>query len=205
MRITRAGLIAVMFLGVFAAVRPNAAAPARHDVTALPLELGEFASPSPSIAAADAVATIGADAYIYRIYAGPAATVEMDLAYYRDPRVGRVMHSPLNCLPGTGWKISGTRSLTIPGGYDVRTLIAERGETRLALMYWYQTPRSVTGSELRSRLNLLTDGLATGRRDATLVRLVTPFTGSPEAGTATLQHFATQLIPQIATRFAAES
>jgi EpsI family protein len=68
-------------------------------------------------------------------------------------------------------------------------------------MYWYQTPRRVTASELRSRVNLLADGLTTGRRDTALVRLVAPTAGTPEAAMTRLEAFAAGLIPQVARQF----
>jgi EpsI family protein len=201
MRFARAGLVTLAFLTVFAIVRPGASAPAAASMQALPLAAAGLTATAADLAAPDVVATLGADQYVYRLYRGDAAAVEMDVAYYSDPRVGRVMHSPLNCLPGNGWQISRMETRTLPGGHQVRTLIAERGETSLALMYWYQTPKRVTASELRSRFNLLADGIQTGRRDTALVRLVVPTAGASEQATRRLEDFASGLIPQLARQF----
>jgi len=167
-------------------------------MAALPLAAGALVASRASLTTPDVARTLGADEYVYRIYKGSDALVEMDVAYYRDPRVGRIMHSPLNCLPGNGWQISRMRSLDVAPGWEARSLVAERGSTHLALMYWYQTRGHVTSSELRSRLYLIFDAVRAGRRDSTLVRLVTPLHGSPDQATASLTTFASQLIPQIA-------
>jgi EpsI family protein len=201
MRFARAGLVTLAFLAVFAAVRPGASTPTAASMRALPLATAGLAAASADLASPDVVATLGADEYVYRVYQGGATPVEMDVAYYSDPRVGRVMHSPLNCLPGNGWQISRMETRTLPGGHQVRTLVAERGETSLALMYWYQTPRRVTASELRSRFNLLADGIQTGRRDTALVRLVVPTGGAPAQATQRLEAFAAGLIPQLGRQF----
>jgi EpsI family protein len=198
MRISRTGLVTAAFLVAFITLRPGAPATAPASMAALPLSAGPLTAQQRSLAAPDVARSLGADEYVYRVYQRDAARVEMDVAYYRDPRVGRVMHSPLNCLPGNGWQLSQLQTRPIADRWNARTLIAERGTTRLALMYWYQTPRHVTGNELMSRLHLLVDAVRAGRRDTTLVRLVTPLRGSPDAATATLSTVAAQLIPQIA-------
>jgi EpsI family protein len=200
MRISRAGLVTAAFLIAFMAVRPGARVTASASMRDLPLSAGDMRADQASQAAPDVARTLGADEYIYRVYRQDTAAVEMDVAYYRDPRVGRVMHSPLNCLPGNGWQLSGLQTLAIADNWQARSLVAERGTTRLALMYWYQTPRHVTGNEFVSRMHLLFDAVRAGRRDSTLVRLVMPLSGSPTEATATLSAFASQLIPQIATR-----
>jgi EpsI family protein len=200
MRLSRTGLVTAAFLVAFAALRPGAAVTTPASMRALPLTAGTLRAAVASQAAPDVARTLGADEYVYRVYRGRTAAVEMDVAYYSDPRVGRVMHSPLNCLPGNGWQLSELQTVRVGGAWDARLLTAERGQTRLALMYWYQTPRHVTGNEIASRLHLLVDAVRAGRRDSTLVRLVTPLRGSPQQATATLATVAADLIPQIATR-----
>ena len=202
MRITRAGLVTAAFLATFVVVRPGTSStPSSAAMVALPMTAGGLTTARPTIAKAETAATLGADEYVYRVYRGGGAAIEMDVAYYSDPRVGRVMHSPLNCLPGNGWQISGVQTVPVGGGMETRALVAERGKTRLALMYWYQTPRHVTGNEFTSRLHLLTDAVRAGRRDTSLVRLVSPIAKAPEESTAALARFASQLIPQIAQQF----
>ena len=201
MRLTRPGLVTLAFLATLVAVRPGATGPATAaSFVALPLAAGNVAARRPQLAKDDVVKTLGADEYVYRVYRGDGRAVEMDVAYYRDPRVGRVMHSPLNCLPGNGWQVSDMRTLTVGNGWETRALFAERGKTKLALMYWYQTPRHVTGSEVMSRLHLLGDAFRANRRDSTLVRLVTPIGTNRQHATAALAGVATSLIPQIADR-----
>lgn len=211
MRFARPGLVATAFIVTFIAVRPGTPATAAASMAALPLTAGPVVARQATLARPDTIALVGADEYIYRVYRGGQQTIEMDVAYYRDPRVGRVMHSPLNCLPGNGWQISRVRTLPIrdlrnaaPGvpanGWEARSLIAERGSTRLALMYWYQTPARITASEVASRFHLLADTLRGSRRDTTLVRLVTPLRADAGAATTSLAQMAGTLIPQIATQ-----
>jgi EpsI family protein len=199
-RLARPGLVAAAFIATFVAVRPGTPATPVAAMVALPLTAGTVTARQATLARPDTIAMVGADEYIYRVYRGGAQKIEMDVAYYGDPRVGRVMHSPLNCLPGNGWEISRVQTLPIADRWEARSLIAERGDTRLALMYWYQTPARVTASEVASRFHLLVDALRGGRRDTALVRLVTPLRADSERATASLTQVAGALIPQIATQ-----
>src|SRR5258708_5005718 len=53
---------------------------------------------------ADAVEAIGVDDYINRVYSGGTLPIELYIGYYKDQRSGDRIHSPKNCLPGSGWE-----------------------------------------------------------------------------------------------------
>src|SRR6202049_3594617 len=50
------------------------------------------------------VKAIGADDYINRVYLGSTPPIELYIGYYRDQRSNDRIHSPKNCLPGSGWE-----------------------------------------------------------------------------------------------------
>lgn len=146
---------------------------------------------------------LAADRYVHRYYAGPGGTIEMDVAYYAQPRVGANMHSPLNCLPGTGWQmidVSETDVATAVGRWRVRDTIVERHGARYAMAYWFQSNHRVVADEFAARLRLLGDALQRRRTDAGLVRLIMPVQGDAAAERAVLTSFATTLIPEIDAR-----
>jgi EpsI family protein len=147
----------------------------------------------------DTARVLGADQYVHRFYRGGAGTIEMDVAYYSQPRVGANMHSPLNCLPGNGWEVDTVRMLpiaTASGTWDVQSLVVNRGRTRYAMAYCFQTRQRVLGGELSTRLSLLGDALQRRPTDAGIVRLMMPI-GDGASEERTLAHFASELIPQL--------
>jgi EpsI family protein len=178
---------------------PAPAAPPRLD--ALPMVLSGWAGvPAPPLDP-DTARVLAADQYVHRYYQASAGTIEMDVAYYSQPRVGANMHSPLNCLPGNGWNVSTAETMPVAtpaGTWDVQWLTVERGRTRYAMAYWFQTRRRVLGSELTTRVSLLGDALHRRPTDAGIVRLMMPLTGTG-AEQQTLASFASALIPQLAT------
>lgn len=147
--------------------------------------------------------TLAADRYVHRYYTGPGGTIEMDVAYYAQPRVGANMHSPLNCLPGTGWQmvdISETDVATAVGRWQVRDTIVERHGARYAMAYWFQSDHRVVADEFAARVRLLGDALQRRRTDAGLVRVIMPVQGDAAAERAVLTVFATLLIPEVNAR-----
>ena len=159
-------------------------------ITAPPLE--------PEIAAG-----LAADQYVRRYYRGDGRDIEMDIAYYGQPKVGANMHSPLNCLPGNGWKVTHASERLVStaiGPATIQELVVELGQTKYALSYWFQSRYRIVPGELSARLHLLGDAIRRRPADAGLVRVMTPFTGSGEPERDALAAFAARLIPEIDVR-----
>jgi EpsI family protein len=143
---------------------------------------------------------LAADQYVHRYYRGPEGAIEMDVAYYGQPRVGANMHSPLNCLPGNGWEVVDVSSIpvsTAAGRATIRNMTVQRGTTRFAMTYWFQSRNRILGSELSSRFYVLADALRRRPTDAGLVRLMMPAAENAAGQQATLTAFAGQLIPAL--------
>ena len=61
----------------------------------------------------EVVKRLGVDDYLSRIYqCADNATVGLYIGYYRSQRTDDTIHSPQNCLPGTGWRpsLAGSKS-----------------------------------------------------------------------------------------------
>ena len=183
------------------AIAPAAAA--MPDFDRLPMTVGPWSgAPAPALDP-EVARILAADRYLHRYYTGPGGTIDMDVAYYAQPRVGANMHSPLNCLPGTGWEmvdVGETDVATAVGRWRVRDTIVERHGVRWAMAYWFQSNHRVVADEFAARLRLLGDALQTRRTDAGLVRLMMPVEGGVAARRAALTSFATVLIPEINAR-----
>src|ERR1700675_1482300 len=58
-----------------------------------------------------------ADDYLSRNFISSAHTASLYVGYYATQRNGATYHSPLNCLPGSGWVMSDPARITItPSG-----------------------------------------------------------------------------------------
>jgi EpsI family protein len=193
-----AGFLATLgFASTVKPVAPLAVAP----LATIPMTLAPWTGTSAPPLAPDVQKTLAADQYIRRYYAVPGdEAVEMDIAYYAQPRVGANMHSPLNCLPGSGWRIASVEEIPIGDGADavqVRGLTVERGVHRYAMAYWFQSRDRIVSGEFAARFYLLGETLRRRPTDAGLVRVMAPITESGSAYTAVLS-FASRLAPELA-------
>jgi EpsI family protein len=133
--------------------------------------------------------------------------VSLYIGYYRSQRQGESLHSPLFCMPGTGWQPIKTETTSVRLGNDpriVNAIVVERGLTRLLVLYWYQTVARVTASEYWRKFFLMHDAFFAGRTDVALVRIVAPIAhqeAASEAASADVARpFAELVLPEVQQR-----
>ena len=89
------------------------------------------------------------------------------------------MHSPKNCLPGSGWEAmeADRIKLAVPSGAaEVNRYIIANKHQRAVVYYWYQGRGRVAANEYLVKWHLLRDAALKRRTDEALVRLVIPVT-----------------------------
>ena len=145
--------------------------------------------------------------YVSRAYASGIAgegPVLLYVGYYRSQRTGSTYHSPLNCLPGSGWQIAETGYVSVPGrGFEVKRLIIEKELRRDVVLYAYVDRGRVITNEYAAKLYLIWDGLKWNRTDGALVRISAPVTSTPEEATSRALRFLTDLWPALQERLPA--
>jgi EpsI family protein len=146
---------------------------------------------------------VGVSDYLYRVYVRqPAELVHFYVGYYESQRHGEMIHSPKNCLPGSGWYIASreTTILDLPSSSPLRVnkFTVENGSEQQLVLYWYQQAggRIVT-NEYLGRVHLVWDALRLNRTDAALVRLNVPFEGASDAALATALDFLREAYPRL--------
>jgi EpsI family protein len=155
----------------------------RLPFSALPLELDTWAGVAAPELAAEVQAVLGADDYLNRVYhqSGAASPVGLYAAYYASQRQGESIHSPLNCLPGSGWQpVRNTIRPILAGGrrLEVNDYIVEKNGNRVLVLYWYQSHGRVVASEYWGKFYLVADAIRMRRTDAALVRIMVPIFGA---------------------------
>ena len=103
--------------------------------------------------------------------------VGLFIGYFPTQRTGQSIHSPQNCLPGSGWtfEVSGVTELNLPGGHPetVGQYLISDGTHEAVVLYWYQTQGLVIASDYKAKAYMLMDSIRYGRTDAALVRVTT--------------------------------
>jgi EpsI family protein len=125
----------------------------------------------------------GATNHLMRVYTAPGGVVDggdwftVYVGYYAQQRQGKTIHSPKNCLPGSGWEPLASRAASISVGdrkVTVNRYILQRGDERGLVLYWYQGRGRVEASEYRVKWDLLRDAAVRQRTEEALVRVVVP-------------------------------
>jgi EpsI family protein len=97
------------------------------------------------------------------------------VGYYDHQTQGKTIHSPKNCLPGSGWEAleAAPVKVTTPAGTVTvnRYLLQNKGQQAL-VFYWYQGRGRVASSEYQVKWELLRDAALRGRSEEALVRVV---------------------------------
>jgi len=108
----------------------------------------------------------------------PSAPVGLFIGYFPTQRTGQAIHSPQNCLPGSGWTFDskGIADLTAPDGSvrHVGEYIISNGKTREEVLYWYHAHGRDIASDYTAKLYTLFDSIRFNRTDAALIRVITP-------------------------------
>ena len=149
---------------------------------------------------------LGKGDFLNRIYVPPAVAatttpVQLFVAYFATQRSGQSIHSPQNCLPGSGWTFlsSGVTSFIDPTGktYRVGDYVISNGNNKQEVLYWYQSHGRSIASDYRAKVFMLTDAIRYGRTDAALVRVITAVgpAENPETAHQRVVNFARNVTP----------
>ena len=181
--------------------REPSVTPLPEPLSGIPLQLDEWIGDDAAPFDAETLKILGADEYINRIYQHRVnAPVGLYIGYYGAQREGTAIHSPQNCLPGSGWvPVSHARTtLQVAGGQFPanRYVVEKRGERQLVL-YWFDGRGRRVASEYVNKAYLLHDALRRGRTDGALVRIITPIGGAEASADDTAQAFVRALVPQL--------
>src|SRR4051812_48935638 len=174
---------------------------ARVPLAALPRTLGTWAAVQDVPLDAAALDVLRVDDYLNRVYADAAGRrINLYVGYYASQRQGDTIHSPQNCLPGSGWQpIDSSRvTLDVDGRpLPVNRYVIERNGERQLAYYWYQGRGRVIANEYANKFWLIVDAARLHRSNGSLVRVMEPIgrgSAADSADASTLA-FVRQLVP----------
>ena len=158
--------------------------PPMHAVLAsLPYRVAEWNGRDAAAPDAETLRILSADGYLNRSYSGASGTpIDLYIAYYGRQQPGVSIHSPLHCLPGTGWEPLDIATVPLApadgAGGQARRLLVRKNRDQAVVIYWYAIHGRTIAGETLSKLWLLHDSLRFHRTDAALVRIVVPIHGA---------------------------
>ena len=205
--LNRAIVLSVTLLcGAVAVVRANRPeqAPPRVAFEQFPAQLGDWAGQQAPPMESKVLKVLGVDDYLNRVYYRPDRSVAgLYIGYYKSQRQGDSIHSPQNCLPGSGWEPLERTDLTIPTStaagatnISVNRYVIQKGVDRQLVLYWYQSHGRVVANEYWSKFFLIRDAVRINRTDAALVRVIVPIASDAADGEGRAEGQAVDLVKQ---------
>ena len=184
-------VVFVVAAGVIARAQRTERIPPRQPLTTLPMTMDEWRGRNEPPMTDKELAILGADDYIVRSYYAPKKAAGLYIGYWQSQKRGDTVHSPLNCLPGSGWEPLSGRTLPITvhdsataasREIDVNRYVIQKGLDRQLVLYWYQSHGRVVASEYWGKFYLVADAVRLSRSDTAIVRVIAPIAnGTPGA------------------------
>lgn len=137
-------------------------------------------------------------------HGGGELPIGLFIAYYPTQRTGDTIHSPKNCLPGSGWAFESSHYVNLKDvngkAHRVGEYIISDGENnRQFVIYWYQAHGRSVANQYLAKIYLVTDAIRLNRTDGALVRVITPIDAreGTSAAKARVEAFTARLFPML--------
>ena len=148
---------------------------------------------------------LGPGDFMERRYGKDNSWVDLFIAYFPSQRAGATIHSPKNCLPGSGWfPVQADRiTIDVPGHapFPANRYLIAKGEERELVLYWYWAHDRAVASEYAAKIYLVTDSIRLHRSDGSLIRVSMLLAQHQDLDSAQkrLVTFASEIVPLINT------
>jgi EpsI family protein len=152
----------------------------------------------------ESMAVLQVDDYIMRTYVNAAGdAMGLYVGYFKSQTEGKQVHSPRQCLPGSGWSIIERSEISVPlrtdtpGRAEINSFLMGRGAERDLFLWWYQGRGRVYSNEYLNKAYLMWDRLRRGRTDGALVRVNSRVNPNADQTLQELTAFINIMMPQL--------
>ena len=199
-------LLVVLLIGgsvINAWERAGEAKVSRKSLKEFPSQIGSWSqSGGDTRFSAETEKVLRADEYLSRHYESNGRMASFYAGYYASQRTGATYHSPLNCLPGSGWVMSDGARITITPSagrppFEVNRFVIQNGDDRALMLYWYEGRGRPLASEYWGKIYTVIDSVQRRRSDGAMIRIMVTIGKSKEEAERAAIEFASQAAPEI--------
>ena len=147
---------------------------------------------------------LGAGEFLERYYSTASVPTGVDLfiGFFASQRAAVAIHSPQNCLPGSGWYPVSESMVTLDeSNRDVqfRRMIVSNGRQKILVYYTYYAHGRSTGSEYTAKYRLIRDAMTMNRTDGSIIRFITTLNSGEDESVADarVRLFAKTVMPHV--------
>ena len=161
------------------------------DFSSIPLTLGDWTGKTRELSKEEQSILRANDTFIAEYRTPTSTPVELYIAYFTSQKYGSAIHSPRNCLPGSGWIISSLRKAHWMLGdrrIKINKMLIARPEAKYMVYYWYLTRSGEISGEIGLKFDLIKNSLSWVATDGALIRVSAPI-GGPLNDSPDIQDF----------------
>lgn len=176
----------------------------RKPLDALPSTVGEWRELRGTILGADILDKLSLTDYVMRDYADASGReVNLYIGYWDEQDRSTSVHSPKNCLPGTGWEPvdASVATIALPEPHspiNVNRYLVQKDREQQVVLYWYQLQGRAIAGEVAARMALVKGAILRGQTNEALVRVMSPVHGSVRETSDRLAAYVGALYPVLA-------
>jgi len=199
-------LLATLLLGgavINAWERAGEASVSRRPLKDFPTQLGVWRQTGNDIRFdTETEKILRADDYLSRNFEANGNVASFYVGYYATQRTGATYHSPLNCLPGSGWTMTDGARITITptsGGtpFEANRYVVQNANDRALMIYWYQGRGRAVTSEYWGKIYTVIDSVRRRRSDGAMIRVMVPLRNSQDQAQQAAVELASQATSQL--------
>jgi exosortase D (VPLPA-CTERM-specific) len=171
-------IIMLGITGLYLYVHSDLSIPLNRPLSQFPAQVNGWRTTSQSEFSGRVSSLLKPTDYLQRSYVDRTGNmIELYVGYHDGGPDSGDIHSPRQCLPGSGWHKVASKDHQIEtsaGRLNLVEAIYQKGDTQELFLYWYQVKNSSITSEYRLKLARVINSLKEGRRDASFVRVTVP-------------------------------
>lgn len=194
-------IIPLVVVGLYINLRADINVPMNRPLRDFPTQQGSWLMQSQSAFSENVLSVLKPTDYLSRYYGLPDGTkAGLYIGYHDGGKESGRIHSPKNCLPGSGWFLHSSKKMTLDiGGAPLHLVKAvyQKGEDKELFLYWFQVMNGSVNDEFALKAAEITGSLLHRRRESSFVRISIPFRSDEEKALAQGISFLRDMYPTI--------
>lgn len=188
---------------VYVNTRSEAAIPANQPLDEFPVRAGDWIMTGQDRFDERVLAVLLPSDYLSRGYRNAAGDrVSLYIGYHDGGPDSGPIHSPKQCLPGSGWNRLRAEShqLTTASGETLSYVSAvyQKDVEKQMFLYWFQVRDEMLTNEYALKFSMLKNSVTSNRRDSAFIRISLPIIDGDEQDARQVgEQFARDFLPAI--------
>jgi EpsI family protein len=161
----------------YAFSRPEAEIP-RRALKEFPKVIGDWKAVNEQLIDERSMTILLVNDYIMRTYVNTKGdAIGLYVGYFETQKEGKQVHSPRQCLPGSGWSITNNKVYSLElknhksAEVPINYYLMQYGDQQQLYLWWYHGRGRMYANEYLNKLLLIWDSIIMRRTDGALVRV----------------------------------